>query len=341
MKRTYFQPSYLTVLAITALIAATPFVLADSPQAGFKGGTTGAGTGLSYVTVASEGTLTSERVLTGTAGRITLTDGGANTTITLNTGTNIPLINAGNSWSAAQIPSGFGTIDLGSITFPWRDIFLATAGSPNYTRIISNTLTAARTFTLPDANSNPVQPDTGAANNFLTGISSAGVITKAQPAFSNISGTATIAQGGTNNGALGVSALGIYAGDGSKVVQITGTASQQFRVNAGGTAIEAFTPSAASGGFTVFAKAGTFTANDAGSQNFYRNSATGTITLPAATGSGVVKKFLQTSGTGTFAFTGGDVVRHANGVSDTSLTQGSTVGTIELIDGASGVWDET
>lgn len=56
-------------------------------------------------------------------------------------------------------------------------------------------------------------------------------------------GTLGIARGGTNNGSLGVSALGIYVGDGSKIVQITGTASQQFRVNAGGTAIEAFTPS--------------------------------------------------------------------------------------------------
>lgn len=63
-------------------------------------------------------------------------------------------------------------------------------------------------------------------------------------AFSDLSGNASIAQGGTNNPSLGVSALGIYAGDGSKVVQVTGSASQQFRVNAGGTAIEAFTPSA-------------------------------------------------------------------------------------------------
>lgn len=54
---------------------------------------------------------------------------------------------------------------------------------------------------------------------------------------------ANIGEGGTNNGSLGVSALGIYAGDGSKITQITGTAGQQFRVNAGGTAVEAFTAS--------------------------------------------------------------------------------------------------
>lgn len=58
------------------------------------------------------------------------------------------------------------------------------------------------------------------------------------PAF-NVLGTAG---GGTNNGSLGVSALGIYAGDASKMIQVTGTAGQSFRVNPGATAIEAFTP---------------------------------------------------------------------------------------------------
>jgi hypothetical protein len=43
-----------------------------------------------------------------------------------------------------------------------------------------------------------VQTDAGAANNFLTSISDAGLIAKAQPAFTNISGTALIAQGGTS-----------------------------------------------------------------------------------------------------------------------------------------------
>ncbi len=39
-----------------------------------------------------------------------------------------------------------------------------------------------------------VVADTGASNNFLTAISAAGVISKAQPAFSNLSGSATCAQ---------------------------------------------------------------------------------------------------------------------------------------------------
>lgn len=54
--------------------------------------------------------------------------------------------------------------------------------------------TADRTVTIPDANSTTVQPDTGSANNFLTAISASGVVSKAQPSFSNLSGGATDAQ---------------------------------------------------------------------------------------------------------------------------------------------------
>lgn len=57
-----------------------------------------------------------------------------------------------------------------------------------YTNVVSNA-TATRTFTLPDANSNPVQPATAGAHQFVTAISSTGAITFAQPSYSDISGT--------------------------------------------------------------------------------------------------------------------------------------------------------
>jgi hypothetical protein len=41
---------------------------------------------------------------------------------------------------------------------------------------------------------NTVKPDTGTANNFLTAISAAGVISKAQPSFTNLSGSLALAQ---------------------------------------------------------------------------------------------------------------------------------------------------
>lgn len=161
----------------------------------------------------------------------------------------------GNSWSTAQLPNATGTIDLGSATYAFRDLFLK-GDSSNYHRITGTTPTGARVLTLPDSNSTTVIGAASATSNqFVTHITTAGVQTTAAIASGDLpnhstdlltSGTLPIARGGTNNGSLGVSALGIYVGDGSKLTQVTGTALQQFRVNAGGTAIEAFTPATAS-----------------------------------------------------------------------------------------------
>jgi len=143
----------------------------------------------------------------------------------LSNSANIALRNSSNSWSVAQLPSAAGTIDLGSTALPFRNLIFGGAATNN-TVLASAALTAQRTCTFPNANSNPVVPSTAGANQFANGISSGGVISYAQPAFSNLTGNATIAQGGTNNIALGVVANGIMAGDGTKVVQVTGSASR-------------------------------------------------------------------------------------------------------------------
>lgn len=62
------------------------------------------------------------------------------------------------------------------------------------TTVVVTDPTADRNFTIPNADSVAVQPDTGAADNFLTGISALGIVSKAQPAFSNLSGSATAGQ---------------------------------------------------------------------------------------------------------------------------------------------------
>jgi hypothetical protein len=119
--------------------------------------------------------------------------------------------------------------DIGSTAKPFRDLYLhgsGTYGTGSFR--LTGTPTAARTITLPDAASNTVVADAGAANNFLTAISAAGVISKAQPAFTNISGTAVLAQGGTNQSAW--------------------TAARCVQVNAGGTALESASAACGSGG---------------------------------------------------------------------------------------------
>lgn len=72
-----------------------------------------------------------------------------------------------------------------------------------------------------------VTPDAGASNNFLTGITSAGAITKAQPAFTNLSGIAAAAQGGTgvNNGSSTITLGGnlVVSGAFPTTLTVTGT----------------------------------------------------------------------------------------------------------------------
>lgn len=57
---------------------------------------------------------------------------------------------------------------------------------------ISNATT--RTINVPNANSTTVQANTGASNQFLTAVSAQGVVSRSQPAFSDLSGAATAAQ---------------------------------------------------------------------------------------------------------------------------------------------------
>ena len=64
---------------------------------------------------------------------------------------------------------------------------------------VSNVATSTtRTVNIPNANSTTVQADTGASNQFLTAISAQGVISKAQPSFSNISGSVADGQLSSN-----------------------------------------------------------------------------------------------------------------------------------------------
>lgn len=114
-------------------------------------------------------------------------------------------------------PATPGGATLGTSLFPYSSVFVGNAAVNNIQ--ITGTSTAPRTFTLPDANSNPVQPSACAANafdisisgtgviacapavvassapanQFATSISAAGVLGYSQPSFANISGTLSLA----------------------------------------------------------------------------------------------------------------------------------------------------
>lgn len=101
-----------------------------------------------------------------------------------------------------------------------------------------------------------------------------------------------------------------------------------------------FGTSSGGSSFTVYAKSGSYSASDGGN-SFYRNSSTGTITLPASPADGSVRKFKQTSGTGTFALNGAETINRANGTTETNgtMTQTSIDGVLELI-AVTGGYDE-
>ena len=105
----------------------------------------------------------------------------------------------------AQLRAASAKIQVSVSTFDWE---FGTDGSLRIENIAApSTAPAGYVYTWADSTdkvlkvkddagvvSVTVVPDTGAANQFLTAISAAGVISKAQPAFSNLSGQATLAQ---------------------------------------------------------------------------------------------------------------------------------------------------
>lgn len=117
--------------------------------------------------------------------------------------------NPGGLSAAAQTIGGAKTLTSAlTITPNTNQLVLGTTNTMTYTMA---SLTASRTFTLPDANSNSVVPSSAGSNQFATGISSSGVISYAQPAFSGITGSVDltsqvtgalpVANGGTNSSA--------------------------------------------------------------------------------------------------------------------------------------------
>lgn len=97
----------------------------------------------------------------------------------------------------------------------------------------AGTITAALTGNASTATALAANPTDCSANQFANAISASGNLTCAQPAFTDISGVATIANGGTNNGSLGVTAGGVVYTDGSKLMN-TGAGTTGYVITSNG-----------------------------------------------------------------------------------------------------------
>lgn len=95
--------------------------------------------------------------------------------------------------------------------------------------------------------------------------------------------------------------------------------------------------------YSIVTKNTNFTA-DGDSNTYYRISGSSiTVTLPVSPGDGTVLKFKVMSGTAQLVCTGDDVINHANGLADSSVSLVARSGVLELIatPNPSGGWDET
>lgn len=98
-------------------------------------------------------------------------------------------------------------------------------------------------------------------------------------------------------------------------------------------------PECCSPRFFILEKTSDFTADD-GPGAYYRIYGDVTVSMPASTADGGLRKFKVLEGTATFAFTDSDTINHANGVSNQTLQLTSRSGCAELLS-VSGGFDET
>lgn len=85
-----------------------------------------------------------------------------------------------------------GSATLGTPLNPFSSIYIGNAATNNIQ--ITGISTGPRVLNLPDANSTTVQISSGSANQFVNGISSAGVLSYAIPTIGGLTGNITLAQ---------------------------------------------------------------------------------------------------------------------------------------------------
>ena len=221
--------------------------------------------------------------------------------------------------TGAFTPNAAGGTDVGSAAKPFANLYVGGAATNNIK--VTGTATAARTFTLPDADSNPVQPFGGAAHQFITSILGTGQIISAQPSVSDLSDGVT----GTGVVVLATSptlvtpTLGAASATSINKVAITAPATSATLTIANGKTLTANNSL-------------TFAGTDATTLTF---QATGTVVNRDSTDT-LTHKTIDTAGTGNHIQIAGVDLPNSIGTSGQVLTNSSGVLAFTTVSGGGG-----
>lgn len=257
-------------------------------------GTSGAPADATYVTLSTNATLTNERVLTGTANQITLTDNGAGSTVVISTPQNIATTSTPTF--ASMTLTAASSLTLGTSSSLAGSFILKNATNANTLTVKSGVTSGSYTLTLPTAVASAGQVLTDAAGN--------GVLS-----WSTVSGTGT------------VTSVSVVTAQG-----VSGTVATATTTPAITLALGALTGVTSLNGLVVTANTGVITTGTwNGTTIAVANGGTGATT---ATGTGSV--VLQTSPTLTTPTLG---VATATSINKVAFTAPATGSTLTILDG--------
>lgn len=221
--------------------------------------------------------------------------------------------------TGAFTPNAAGGTDIGSAAKPFANLYIGGSATNNIK--VTGTATAARTFTLPDADSNPVQPFGGAAHQFITSILSTGLIISARPSVSDLS------DGTTGSGSV------VLATSPTLVTPTLGVASatsiNKLAITAPATGS---TLAIADGKTLTVSNTLTFAGTDATTLTF---QGTGTVVNRASTDT-LTNKTIDTAGTGNHIQLGGVDLPSSIGTNGQVLTNNSGVLAFTTVSGGGG-----
>jgi hypothetical protein len=221
--------------------------------------------------------------------------------------------------TGAFTPNAAGGTDIGSAAKPFANLYIGGSATNNIK--VTGTATAARTLTIPDANTVTVQPFGGLGNQFVTSIQSTGQVISARPQV------ADLADGSTGSGSV------VLATSPTLVTPTLGVASATSINKLAITApVTGSTLAIADGKTLTVNNTLTFAGTDSTTLTF---QGTGTLVNRASTDT-LTNKTIDTAGTGNHVQLGGVDLPASIGTNGQVLTNSSGVLAFTTVSGGGG-----